>query len=249
MDMSLRPFIAGLLLIASFSAIADTRVITLQNRTSADLLPIAQNFIGKNGKVSAYDNQLIVEAAPSKIKNLEDLLAQLDQPAKRLLISVDTSDSNLANTDPNTRVISTASRDGGTQQIQTSEGTPAFIQIGQSVPLTSTQTDAYGRLLTQTDYRNVTRGFYVTASVTGETVHLAISTTRDRMSQEQPDVVNTQSTDTQVSGPLGQWITLAGINGQNQTDNQAQTRSYSTQGRDDLKLRVKVDALDQKGQN
>jgi hypothetical protein len=50
MDMSLRPFIAGLLLIASFSAIADTRVITLQNRTSAELLPIAQNFIGKTAK-------------------------------------------------------------------------------------------------------------------------------------------------------------------------------------------------------
>ena len=247
--MSLRAIIASLLLLTSLSALAETQVITLQNRTSADLLPIAQNFIGKNGKVSAYGNQLIVEAAPSKIKNLEDLLEKLDQPAKRLLISVDTSDSNLANTDPNTRIISTASRDGGTQQIQTSEGTPAVIQTGQSVPLTSAQTDAYGRVLTKTDYRNVTRGFYVTASVTGETVHLAISTTRDRMSQEQPDVVNMQSTDTQVSGPLGQWITLAGSNGRNQADNPAQTRSYSTQSRDDLTVRVKVEVLDQKGQN
>ena len=247
--MFLRPFIAGLLMIASLSAHADTRVITLQNRTSADLLPVAQNFIGKNGKVSAYGNQLIVEAAPSKIKNLEDLLSQLDTPAKRLLITVDTSDSNLVGTDPNTRVISTASRDGGTQQIQTTEGTPAFIQTGQSVPLTSVGTDAYGRLLTQTDYRNVTRGFYVTASVTGETVHLAISTTRDRMSQERPDVVNIQSSDTQVSGPLGQWITLAGINARNQADNQPQTRSYSTQSRDDVTVKVKVDVLDQKGQN
>ena len=247
--MSLRPLITGLLLLASISAIADTRVITLQNRTSADLLPIAQNFVGKNGKVSAYSNQLIVEASASKIQNLEDLLSKLDKPAMRLLITVDTRDSNLADTAPNTRVISTASRDGGTQQIQTTEGTPAFIKTGQSVPLTSTQTDAYGRLLTQTEYRNVTRGFYITASVTGETVHLAISTTRDRMSQEQPDVVNIQSSDTHVSGPLGQWITLAGTNGRNQTDNEAQTRSYSTQSRDDMTVRVKVDALDQKGQN
>ena len=247
--MSLRPLITGLLLLASISAIADTRVITLQNRTSADLLPIAQNFVGKNGKVSAYGNQLIVEASASKIQNLEDLLSKLDKPAMRLLITVDTRDSNLADTAPNTRVISTASRDGGTQQIQTTEGTPAFIKTGQSVPLTSTQTDAYGRLLTQTEYRNVTRGFYITASVTGETVHLAISTTRDRMSQEQPDVVNIQSSDTHVSGPLGQWITLAGTNGRNQTDNEAQTRSYSTQSRDDMTIRVKVDALDQKGQN
>ncbi|MDU7557735.1 MAG: secretin N-terminal domain-containing protein, partial [Pseudomonas sp.] len=86
--MSLRPFIASLLMVFSMSALADTKVITLQNRTSADLLPIAQNFIGKNGKVSAYGNQLIVEAAPSKIQNLENLLAQLDTPAKRLLITV-----------------------------------------------------------------------------------------------------------------------------------------------------------------
>ena len=247
--MSLRAIIVSLLLASSFSALADTQVITLQNRTSTELLPIAQNFVGKNGKVSAYGNQLIVEASASKIQNLEDLLSKLDKPAKRLLITVDTRDSNLANTAPNTRVISTASRNGGVQQIQTTDGTPAFIQTGQSVPLTSVQTDAYGRVMAQTDYHNVTRGFYVTASITGETVHLAISTTRDRMSQEQPDVVNTQTTDTQVSGLLGQWITLAGISNRNQVDRQAETLAYSTQGRDDMTLRVKVEALDQKGQN
>ncbi|ALE87548.1 secretin N-terminal domain-containing protein [Pseudomonas versuta] len=242
--MSLRAIITSLILLSSISAQADTQVITLQNRTSADLLPIAQNFIGKNGKVSAYGNQLIVEAPAQKIQNLENLLSQLDKPARRLLITVDTSDTNLPAPDANTRVISTASRDGGIQQIQATEGVPALIQTGQSVPLTSLRTDAYGRVLTQTDYRDVTRGMYVTANVTGETVHLAISSHRDRMSQEQPDVVNIQNTDTQVSGPLGQWITLAGINGQSQAGQQAGTRNYSTQNRDDMTLRVKVDALD-----
>lgn len=246
--MSLRTFIASLLLLTSSIALADTQVITLQNRTSADLLPIAQNFIGKNGKVSAYGNQLIVEASASKIQNLQDLLSQLDKPAKRLVITVDTRDNNLPD-NSNSRVYSTASRDGGTQQIQVTEGVPAFIQTGQSVPLTSTQTDGYGRLLTQTEYQNVTRGFYVTATVTGNTVHLAISAQRDRMSQEQPDVVDIQNTDTQVSGPLGQWITVAGINGQNQTAQQGQTLTYSTQSRDDMTVRVKVDVLDQKAQN
>lgn len=247
--MVLRPLIAGLMMLLSLSALADTQVITLQNRTSADLLPVAQNFIGKDGNVTVYGNQLIVEAPAQKIQGLEDLLSQLDTPARRLLITVDTSDSNLPDSNSNTRVYSTASRDGGVQQIQATEGVPALIQTGQSIPQTSTQTDAYGRLSAQTAYRNVTKGFYITASVTGETVHLAISTTRDRMSQEQPDVVNIQSSDTQVSGPLGQWITLAGINGRNQADNPAQTRSYSTHSRDDLTVRVKVEVLDQKGQN
>ena len=61
--------------------------------------------------------------------------------------------------------------------------------------------------------------------------------------------MNVQSTDTQVSGPLGQWITVAGISGQNLAGQQGQTRTYSTQSRDDMTLRIKVDALDPKGQN
>ncbi|MBV4481850.1 secretin N-terminal domain-containing protein [Pseudomonas khavaziana] len=244
--MSLRTLLTALLLTASVSAMADTQVVNLSNRTSADLLPVAQNFIGKDGTVSAYGNQLIVNAQPDKVEGLRTLLSQLDTPAKRLLITVDTNETNQQNSgDSQTRTISygTASRDGGVQQIQASEGVPALIQVGQSVPLTTTQQDSYGRLQNQTQYRNVTQGLYVTASVTGETVHLAISTNRDRMSQERPDVVNVQSTDTTVSGRLGEWITLAGINRETQADKSSTTRSYSTQGRDDLTLRVKVDTL------
>jgi len=244
--MSLRTLLTALLMTVSACAMAATVVVNLNNRTSADLLPVAQNFIGKDGTVSAYGNQLIVNAEPARIEGLRALLGQLDTPAKRLLITVDTNENNQQNSgDSQTRIISygTASRDGGVQQIQASEGVPALIQDGQSVPLTTTQQDSYGRLQNQTQYRNVTQGFYVTASVTGDTVHLAISTNRDRMSQERPDVVNVQSTDTTVSGRLGEWIPLAGINRETQADKSSTTRSYSTQGRDDLTLRVKVDTL------
>ncbi|NUT80198.1 secretin N-terminal domain-containing protein [Pseudomonas sp. NA13] len=252
--MSLRTLLATLLLGCSLSVMADTQIVPLNYRTSADLLPVAQNFIGKDGQVSAYGNQLIVNAEPGKIEELRQFLAQLDTAPKRLLITVDTNENNLQGDQgysingaapSQTRIInrSTASRDGGVQQVQASEGQPALIQVGQSVPFTSSQTDNYGRLQSQTEYRNVTQGFYVTASVTGETVHLSISTNRDRMSQERPDVVNVQSTDTTVSGRLGEWITLAGVNRQTQADKQGLTRSYSTQGRDDMILRVKVDTL------
>ena len=244
--MSLRTLLTALVMTVSACAMAATEVVNLNNRTSADLLPVAQNFIGKDGTVSAYGNQLIVNAEPARIEGLRALLGQLDTPAKRLLITVDTNENNQQNSgDSQTRIISygTASRDGGVQQIQASEGVPALIQVGQSVPLTTTQQDSYGRLQNQTQYRNVTQGFYVTASVTGETVHLAISTNRDRMSQERPDVVNVQSTDTTVSGRLGEWIPLAGINRETQADKSSTTRSYSTQGRDDMTLRVNVDNL------
>jgi len=245
--MSLRTLLTTLLLGCSFSVMAATEIVPLKYHTSADMLPVAQDFIGKDGQVSAYGNQLIVKAEPDKIQALKALLTQLDTAPKRLLITVDTNENNQQNTgDQQTRIInySTASRDGGIQQIQASEGAPALIQVGQSVPITSSQTNSYGDYSSQTQYRNVTQGFYVTASVTGDTVHLAISTNRDRMSQERPDVVNVQSTDTTVTGRLGEWITLAGVNRETQADKQGLARSYSTQGRDDMTLRVKVDTLD-----
>lgn len=261
--MFLRTLLTSLLMACSFSAMAATEVVPLNYRTSDDLLPVARSFLGKEGTVSAFQNQLIVNAEPEKIQALRSLISQLDKASRRLLISVDTSDSNdqndqdyatngsvqTQNGDVNvrsqTQIIrsDTDNREGGVQQVQANEGTPAFIQVGQAVPLTTSQIDPYGHAQNQTQYRNVTQGFYVTASVTGDTVHLAISTNRDRMSQERPDVVNVQSTDTSVSGRLGEWISLAGINRETQADKSSTTRSYSTQGRDDLTLRVKVDTL------
>lgn len=253
--MSLRTLLTTLMVACSFSAMAATEIVPLNYHTSADMLPVAQNFIGKDGQVSAYGNQLIVNADQRKIDELKTLIGQLDTAPKRLLITVDTNENNFQGDQgysvngvkpSQVRIInrSTDSRDGGIQQIQATDGMPALIQVGQSVPITSSQSDSYGGYSSQTQYRNVTQGFYVTASVTGETVHLSISTNRDRMNQERPDVVNVQSTDTTVTGRLGEWILLAGMNGQTQADKQGVARSYSTQSRNDMTLRVKVDTLD-----
>lgn len=251
--MPLRPLLTCLLLLTTLCAQAATQVLPLNYRTSDELLPVAKSVIGNQGSVSAYGNQLIVNADPAKIEELGALLDQLDRPPRRLLISVDTSDSNdqaasdyRINGQAQGRVIhyGTANRSGGVQQVQASEGTPALIQTGQSVPLTSTSVGPYGYPQSQTEYRNVTQGFYVTASVTGDTVHLNISTNNDRVSQERPDVVNVQSTDTKVSGRLGEWITLAGSNEQTQLNQRGFSQNYATQGRNDMTLRVKVDALD-----
>lgn len=246
MDMPLRPLFAALLLAASLTAQAATEVLPLQHRSSAELLPAAQAFIGKDGTVSAFENKLIVNASPERIDDLRTLLQQLDTAPKRLLISVDNNDSNFQDNRGNARVIhyGTSNRDGGMQQIQASEGQPALIQIGQSIPITSTSTDGYGRIQSNTEYRNVTQGFYVTPSLSGDTVRLQISTNNDRISQERADVVKVQSTDTTITGKLGEWITLAGYNQQSQADRSASSHSYSTQRGENMTLRVKVDLLD-----
>lgn len=102
---------------------------------------------------------MIVNASPERIDDLRVLLQQLDTAPKRLLISVDNNDSNFQDDRGNARVIhyGTSNREGGLQQIQASEGQPALIQVGQSIPVTSTSTDGYGRIQSNTEYRNVTQ--------------------------------------------------------------------------------------------
>jgi len=269
--MTLRALFAALLLTFSSSLLAATEIIPLNYRTADDVLPAAQSILGNEGKVSAYGNQLIVNAPPGKIKELRELLNQLDTQPKRLLISVDTSEANQQNERgyrvdgsasaggvdieagrgeingrDQVRIIrrSTDSRNGGTQQIQATEGYPALIQVGQSVPLTTTSSGPYGQVYNQTQYRNVTRGFYVTASLSGDLVHVTISSNNDRLSQSQPGIIDVQSTDTRVSGRLGEWINIGGVNQESQGSQSGFLQHRSTQGREDMSMRLKVEALD-----
>lgn len=269
--MTLRLLFALLCLSLSQTLLAATEVMPLNYRTADDVLPVVQSVLGNEGRASNYGNQLIINAPPAKLQEVRDLLKQIDKQPRRLLISVDTSDSNYMNEQgysvngtasagnvqiqsgrgevngrDQVRIIhrSTQSRGGGTQQVQTSEGYPALIQVGQSVPLTNTSVDSYGRPYNNTEYRDVTRGFYVTASLTGDLVHISISNNNDRLSQTQQGAINIQNTDTKVSGRLGEWITIGGVNENSQSDQSGFIQRRSTQGRDDMTLRVKVDALD-----
>ncbi|MCU9949654.1 secretin N-terminal domain-containing protein [Pseudomonas sp. PDM13] len=269
--MTPRALLAALLLALSLPLQAATEVIPLNYRTAEDVMPVVQSVLGNEGRVSAYGNQLIVNAEPAKIQELRTLLNQLDTAPKRLLISVDTSDSNYQNDRgyavngsasvggvdieagrgevrgrDQVRIIrrSTDTRGGGVQQVQASEGYPALIQVGQSVPITTASTGPYGQVYSNTEYRNVTRGFYVTASITGDIVHVAISSNRDRLSQSQPGVIDVQSTDTRVSGRLGEWITVGGINESSQSDDSGFLRQRSTQGSENMTMRLKVESLD-----
>lgn len=269
--MKLRAALPGILL--GFSPIlwAATELIQLNYRMAEEVLPIVQSVLDGQGKISPYGNQLVINAAPEKIQEVRELLQQLDSPPRRLLISVDTSNSGISEQHGYTlngsvsagdievisgrgevrehdqvRIIrrSTNDRSGGLQQVQATEGYPALIQAGQSVPFTSTSVGPYGRAYQDTQYRNVDRGFYVTANVSGENVQVSISTRNDRLNSSKPGVIDTQGTDTRVSGRLGEWINLGGISEQSQSSNGDFGRHISTRGSTDTSLRIKVDALD-----
>lgn len=257
--MKARHLLAAVALAACLPLQAATEVISLDFRTGSELLPVAQSVVGDRGRANAQGNQLIVNAPPEVIAELRQVLEQLDTEPKRLLITVDSrasasgqdrghSVSGEAGSSRNgaqVRIIRHSTQGSGTgvQQLQVSEGYPAFIQVGESVPLTATGSDVYGQPYQQTEYRDVMRGFYATATVNGDRVQVSISTVNDRQSGNRSDIVEMQRHDTQVSGRLGEWITVGSHSETNASDSRNPLRRYSTSGARDSTVRLKIDRL------
>lgn len=258
--MKVRHLLAATALAACLPLQAATEVISLDFRMGSELLPVAQSVVGDRGRVNAQGNQLIVNAPSEVITELRQALEQLDSEPTRLLITVDTQattsgqdraysvsgEAGGSRDNAQVRIIrhSTQGSGAGVQQIQVSEGYPAFIQVGESVPLTATGTDVYGQPYQQTEYRDVMRGFYATTTVNGDRVQISISTVNDRLSTSRPDTVEMQRSETRVTGRLGEWITVGSHSETNATDSREPVRRYSTSGASDSTVRLKIDRLD-----
>ena len=111
------------------------------------------------------------------------------------------------------------------QRLRAVEGYPAWISTGQAIPYR--QADRWGNITT--DYRNADQGFYVTARVVGNRVMLDISTSDDKLSDDRQlrrhGVIETNRLKTSVSGRVGEWIRLGGIDsGENSRDSSYTTR-------------------------
>ncbi|MFC0712186.1 secretin N-terminal domain-containing protein [Azorhizophilus paspali] len=258
-----------LLTLASSCALAATEIIQLNHRMADEMLPVAHALIGDEGRVHAHGNQLIVNAPAAQVQELRALLEQLDIPPRRLLITVDSSaarsgtqhgysagdsvdsgDVEIRNgrlQDGNRlRILShgTDRQGDALQRIQATEGYPALIQTGRSVPLHDTQIGPYGQLYRETYYRDITRGVYVTARISGDIVHVALSSSNEQLDPSLPGAIDVQQLDTQVSGRLGEWIDLGNSSESRDNDQQAPLRRYSASTREELSMRLRVEILE-----
>lgn len=260
----------GLLCTLAAQAAPRSEILTLDYRTADELLPLVQNVLGGEGRVSAYRNQLVVTAEPARLDELRELLQQLDTPPRRLLISVDSQQGSHSRQDGhrvdgsvsagNVEIIAgrgerhgqdqlrilrqrSSAHDGSLQQVQASEGYPAQIRVGQSLPITYQGRDAYGYPRHYQEYREVTRGFEVVASVQGEQVVLSIRSQQERLGR-QPGVIDTQHADTRLRGRLGEWIELGGIEESRSLERSGiLSRQTGTQHQGQT-LRIKVELLE-----
>lgn len=138
--MSFKAIVAMLLFSVALPLSAATEVIPLNYRQAEEMLDIARSVVADQGRVSAYGNQLVINAPEPVIEELRAVVAQLDTAPKRLLITVDTQDQG-------TSSQSGYSIDGsirsGDVELSTGRAARAAIRCASSAAAPIVETAAY----------------------------------------------------------------------------------------------------------
>lgn len=204
-------------------------MIPLRHRTAEQVIPILRPLLDPGGALSGQFNQLIVRTNPSNLAQIRSVLASIDQPARRLMISVRfdslenraasgvEGDVRLSNrgSSANVRIEDSrsASNERVDQRIQVLEGGRALISSGESRPLPQRQvirTPGGGTVIRDTVVmQDAATGYEVVPRVAGGNVTLDVAQQRQNFTGA-PGAIQSDRVASTVSGRLGDWIELGG---------------------------------------
>lgn len=79
----------SLLLVARVDAETTVvEVISLQHRTTGEVIPLLEPFVGPEGAISGMSGRLIIRATPGNLAQIKEILGKIDTAPRRLLITV-----------------------------------------------------------------------------------------------------------------------------------------------------------------
>ena len=150
------------------------------------------------------------------------------------------------------RVVDTqsASNSSTSQTIQVLEGNSAFINVGESRPVRSRQVvrtvvngQIVDRVVEGTEYRDANTGFSVVPRVQGNLVTLDIDPQRETFNDGRRGTIYAQRMATTVSGRLGEWMDLGGVN-ESRSDSRSVLLGRSSSSSSERRaVQVKVEEL------
>lgn len=113
------------LLAGTAQAQTTVEVIPLKYRQADQVIPVLQPLLGREASINNFQNQLVIRATPSELAQVKRVLAGIDTPPRRLLITVrqdaDVSGSrreaevsgSIGNNNARVTVPGSGSREGG----------------------------------------------------------------------------------------------------------------------------------------
>lgn len=267
-----RNFITLVILLFSLIAVQayagdSIEVIPLKSRSAEELMPLIRPLLDPSEALSGTGYQLIVRATPERQDEIRALVAQLDQAAKQLRISVrraareeierERAQASVVigtqggEVEARGRAIIRNTRDKGGErnyfEVTTLEGTPAHINTGEAFPVpTQSGYLVNGQpVVTQgIEYQQLSSGFYALARTNGDDVTVDISPQREVLDPHGSGRIQTTSLVTTVRGRLGEWLELGGTSQQRTQQGGGLLRS--TRGKDDTQqtLWLRVEAVE-----
>ncbi len=141
-------------------------------------------------------------------------------------------------------------KDHKTQQVQVLEGGRAYIRVGQAVPVPQRQLIQHPwgtEVVEQTQYQDVSSGFYVSPRIRGDHVTLEISTQNDSVGNMQGNYPrqNVQRSSTTLSGRLGEWMEMGGVSQHQESRNDSLNSRNSSQTDESRNVYIKVEEITQ----
>jgi hypothetical protein len=113
-------------------------------------------------------------------------------------------------------------------QLRVAEGTAGFIETGEQIPyFIGANRIAPGTAIGSTEYKDVTTGFYVLPRTHGDQVTLQVSPFKNSLSKTRSGNIETQQASTTITGRIGEWLQIGGVEEQIK-HSQTGTVSYSS---------------------
>jgi hypothetical protein len=244
-------------------------VIELESRTAEELIPAIRPLIDPGDYLTGRDYALYLKADRATVQTVREAVERLDRQPAQLLISVTTEKTLNQHRSGyaaggsveagDARIRAGDAPPGGglsvgagertsrrtatrTPRVRATEGRPALIQQGVSVPVKTTERRRVNNRVIErerTEYRPVTGGFYVTARLNGDKVRLEIEQRDENL--QSGGAINATRLNTSAHGRLGEWIPLGSISQTtNRTDRGPGIRRWARDGRD-YTIMIKVD--------
>lgn len=257
------------LLLFSLPLMAAPQIDTVQlnHRLAVELLPEIQALLPEKATARAFNNLIIVKAEPNELRQIKQLIRQLDTPPQRLIVTVVktsrrlhdlesqkiSTDINISDRDLSGQVAihswstQDSKQDEQFFQAQGVADKPIVITLGEEIPQTEQylvlRNDGDLAVQTETDYLNIDHGFRAVARILPNH-HVALDIhPRFGERSEQTGVIRSSEVITSLSGPSGTWLELGQID--NQKDiNQYGTTRYQTHQKQQQHIYIKVDAVD-----
>jgi len=248
------------------------KIIPLQHRLAEEMAPTLQALVGPGSSVNAYGSQIIVNAEPSEIANIEETIRQLDVERRTWRISVNNDNQDWQQNrhigasgsagngsvrvlipDGRGRVIHDGvtvtaddreirrSQTGG-MTLNTLDGAPAYISVGQLVPYSGywvDLTNRYARGVQTTGWQEVATGFTVKPRQVGDKVDVEIT---PRVAQPGGNgAIDFTALSTHVQVRPGEWVDLGGALGNRDEVSRAILGQGSERGSRSNNLRIKIE--------